>query len=118
VGSETRDWHDIVTLDKSWFYSIADHELIFFLAHGKVPDLERVTIQSKKVMLTIVWRPIGFTFVIALGSDFKFNVGYCVSKVLTQLSEWWCEDGGGNGENPRVHADNVRPTKPPYHKSS
>jgi hypothetical protein len=47
-GQNSRDWHDIVTLDKSWFYYIAYHEFIFLLHGGKVPDRERLTVPPKK----------------------------------------------------------------------
>jgi hypothetical protein len=62
-------------------------------------------------MLTIVWGPTGFAVVIALESGCKFNAGYDVSKVLTPLSEWWCERGGGNFRNLIIHAANGRPHK-------
>jgi hypothetical protein len=54
---------------------------------------------SQKVMLTIVYGPTGFAVVTALGSGCKFNAGYYVSTVLTPLSEWWRERGGGNFGN-------------------
>jgi hypothetical protein len=63
---QTRAWHDIVTLDESWFYYITGHELIRLPPDGKVRDREPVTIQSKKVMLTIVCGPTGFAVVLAL----------------------------------------------------
>jgi hypothetical protein len=50
----------------------------------------------QKVMLAIVWDPTEFAVVTALDSRCKFNVGYYVSEVLTPLSEWWRERGGGN----------------------
>jgi hypothetical protein len=48
AGRKTKDWHDIMILDKSCFYCIARHELTWLPPDGKVPDLERVTVQSKK----------------------------------------------------------------------
>jgi hypothetical protein len=112
-AQETRDWHNIVTLDKLWFYYIADHGLILFFPHGKMPDLERVTVQSTKVMLPIMWDPNAFAVVTAIESECKFNAGYCVSKILTPLPEWLCEGGGGNFGDLRVHANNAR-----LHKSA
>jgi hypothetical protein len=53
LAQQTRDWHDIVTLDESWFDCITDHEPIWLPPDGKVPDRERVTIQSKNVMLAV-----------------------------------------------------------------
>jgi hypothetical protein len=57
-----RSWHNIVILDESWFYFNlnTDHELIWILPDGEIPERARPTIQSEKVMLTIVWNPIGF----------------------------------------------------------
>jgi histone-lysine N-methyltransferase SETMAR len=83
-------------MDESWFYHIINHELIWLPPHGKVPDRERITIESQKVMPSIVWGPKGFAVVTAIESGCKFNAGYYVSKVLTPVSEWWLERGGGN----------------------
>jgi hypothetical protein len=62
AGTKTRDWHDIATLDKSSFYYIAYYELRLFPHIGKVPDLERVRVPSRKVMSRGGWfhRPITF----------------------------------------------------------
>jgi histone-lysine N-methyltransferase SETMAR len=62
-------------------------------------------------MLTIVWDPTEFAVVTALDSGCKFTRGYYVSKVLTPLSEWWRERGGGNFRKLIVHADNASPHK-------
>jgi hypothetical protein len=53
----------------------------------------------QNVMLIIVWDPAEFAVVTAIDGGCKFNAGYYVSEVLTPLSEWWCERGGGNFEN-------------------
>jgi hypothetical protein len=62
-------------------------------------------------MLTLVWDPTGFAVVAAIESGCKFNAGYDVSKLLTPLSEWLRERGGGNCRKLIVHADNARPNK-------
>jgi predicted cupin superfamily sugar epimerase len=51
-----RSWHNIVILDESWFYLNlnTDHELIWLQPDGEIPEREQRTIQSEKVMLTIV----------------------------------------------------------------
>jgi predicted cupin superfamily sugar epimerase len=72
---QARAWHDIVTLDESWFYYITDHEPIWLPPDGKVPDRERITMESKKAMLTIVCGPTGFAVVTALESAYKSNAG-------------------------------------------
>jgi predicted cupin superfamily sugar epimerase len=68
LAHDTRAWHHTVTLDEFWFHYIIVHELIWLPPDGKVPDRERVTIQSKQGMLTIVRRPTGFAVVTALKS--------------------------------------------------
>jgi hypothetical protein len=60
---------------------------------------------------TIVWDPTEFAVVTTLDSGCKFNAGYYVSEVLTPLSEWWRERGGGNFRKLIVHAANARPHK-------
>jgi hypothetical protein len=75
-----------VILDESWFSYITDHELIWLPPDGNDPDLERVTIQSKKVMFTILWTPTGFSVLIALGSGCKFNAGHSISRGRRALS--------------------------------
>jgi hypothetical protein len=62
-------------------------------------------------MVTILCGPTGFAVVTAIETACKFNAGYYVSKVLTLLSEWLCERGGGDFRKLIVHADNARPHK-------
>jgi histone-lysine N-methyltransferase SETMAR len=50
-------------------------------------------------------------FATALENGCKFNAGYYVSKVLTPLSEWWRERGGGNFRKLIGHPDSARPHK-------
>jgi hypothetical protein len=42
-----RAWHDIVTLDESWFYLSTDYEFVWLPRDENVPEKERHTIQSK-----------------------------------------------------------------------
>jgi hypothetical protein len=62
-------------------------------------------------MLTIVWDPTEFAVVTAVDRGCKFNAGYYVSEMLTPLSEWWRERGGGNFGKLIIPADNARPHK-------
>jgi hypothetical protein len=41
-----RAWHDIVTLDESWFYLSTDYEFVWLPRDETVPERERHTIQS------------------------------------------------------------------------
>jgi hypothetical protein len=69
-----RQWHDIVTLDESWIYLFSEHDLIWTAPGEIVVDRERHTVQSPKVMLTVVWNLIGFHVLKALPKGRKFNV--------------------------------------------
>jgi hypothetical protein len=85
---ERRSWQNIVTLDKSWFYLHTDHELIWAQPDAKIPERERHTVQSHKVMLTIVWNPSGFHLVNILPKQFKFNASYDLTQIFDPLSKW------------------------------
>jgi hypothetical protein len=106
---ENSSWHKSVTMDKSWFYYMTKDELIWLPPDGRIPDLECVTIQSMKMM---------FTVVMALKSGCKCKVGYYTNKVLILLSEWCRVCRGGTFQKLMVHADIARPHKAGYLKSS
>jgi hypothetical protein len=75
---EWRSWHGIVTLDKSWFYLNTDHELIWAQPDAEIPEKERHTVQSQKMMLTIVWNPGGYHLFNILSKGFKLKTSYYV----------------------------------------
>jgi hypothetical protein len=50
----TRQWHDIITLDKSWIHLFSEHDLIWIAPGEVVVDREQHTVQSPKFMLTVV----------------------------------------------------------------
>jgi hypothetical protein len=85
-----RSWHNIVTLDESWFCLDTDHELIWLQPDGEIPERERRTIQSEKVMLTIVWNHSGFHLinVVPKGFKFEFNASFYVTQILGPRSDW------------------------------
>jgi hypothetical protein len=53
-SQKRRAWHDTVTFDESWIYFRPDHELVWPQLGEEVPETERSTIQSEKMMITIV----------------------------------------------------------------
>jgi hypothetical protein len=55
-----RQWHDVVTLDESWFDLRSEYDLMWTAPGAIIPDRERYTIQSPEFMVTIVWNPSGF----------------------------------------------------------
>jgi hypothetical protein len=59
---EARDWHNIITLDESWFCLCTDHELIWLTPGEMVPEREWCMIQSPKSIITVAWNERGATF--------------------------------------------------------
>jgi histone-lysine N-methyltransferase SETMAR len=106
---QSRSWHYIVTFDESWFYLRTDHEFIWLQADEEVPERERHTIQSEKVMLTIVWNPTGFHLIDFLSRRAKFNGTHSVSNIPSLLAIWRETQMGKADRKLIVHSDNARP---------
>jgi hypothetical protein len=49
-----RAWYDIITLNEPWFYFTTGHEWIWFPEGTESPERERITVQSRKIVVTIV----------------------------------------------------------------
>jgi histone-lysine N-methyltransferase SETMAR len=101
-------WHDIVTLDESWFYLSTDHELIWPPRDETVPEGERYAVQSKKLTLIEVWNPRGFDLIDILAKGSKFNGVCCVTEILSPLSKWRSAGAKGDERNLIIHTDNAR----------
>jgi hypothetical protein len=80
-AQQKRLWHDIVTLDESWFYHSTDHERIWLAPGETLPDRERHAIQSPKFMLTRVWGGPGFYVVKLLPKGGTFNASYDADEI-------------------------------------
>jgi hypothetical protein len=83
-----RAWHDIVTLDESWFFLSRDYKFVWLPQDENVAERERCTIQSKKFMLRIVWNPRRFHLIKVLEKGHKFNAGYYAAEIFESLSQW------------------------------
>jgi hypothetical protein len=106
---QAKDWDEIMTPDESWFCDIPNHELRWLPPDESVPDCERFTIQSKKMILTIVWSPTGFAVLTAIESRCKSNAGFCLNTLLISLSEWEYVRGNGTFRRVTVHTEHGRP---------
>jgi hypothetical protein len=104
-----RVWHDTVTLDESCFDFTTDQERIWLPKGTEAPERERVTIYSRKVMVTIVWNPTELYRIVALPKGTKFNTDYYISHIFDPLAEWRRNQVGGSARTLHVHADNARP---------
>jgi hypothetical protein len=103
-----RAWHDIVTLDESWFYPSTDHELIWLPRGETVPEPERYPVLSQELILTVVWNLRRFHLIDVLAKGRKFNTAYSAIEILSPLSK--CRSTGAKGDKRQliIHPDNAR----------
>jgi hypothetical protein len=85
------------------------HVFIWLRQGDKVSERERHTIQSKKLMLTIVWNPRAFHLIDVLAKGRKFNATYYVTEILSVISEWRSTDAKGDERKLIICGDNARP---------
>jgi hypothetical protein len=71
-----RAWHEVGTLDESWFYLTTDCGQIWLPEGTEAPERERITAQSREIMVTIVWKHTGLYRIVALPKGMKFNADY------------------------------------------
>jgi hypothetical protein len=86
-----------------------DHTLIWAHLDVDIPERDRHTVQSQKVMLTIVWNPGGFHLVNVLPKGFKFNASYEGTQIIDPLSKLQRTQVGRTHQKLIMHADNARP---------
>jgi hypothetical protein len=106
---EVRSWHDIVTLDESWFCLSIEHEIIWLQCGEKVSERESHVIQSKKLILTIVWNPSGFHLINVLSAGCNFNPSHDVTNILGPIAGCRRVQAGASRRRLIIHADNARP---------
>jgi histone-lysine N-methyltransferase SETMAR len=103
-----RAWHDIVTLNESWFYFTTNHKRIWLPEGTEALGMERITVQSRKMMVTIVWKPTGSYRIVAPPMGMKFNADAYISHILDPLAEWRRSQVECSHRRLHVHADNAR----------
>jgi hypothetical protein len=103
-----RAWFDIATLDESWYDFMTDHERIWLPERTEAPERERITIHSRKMMVTIFWNSTGFYRIGALLKGMKFNADYYSSHILDPFAQRQRSQLGGSDRPLHVHTDNAR----------
>jgi histone-lysine N-methyltransferase SETMAR len=83
--------------------------MIWLQSGEKVPERERHVIQSKKLMLTIVWNPNGFHLVNALSAGCTFNSSHYVTNILGSIAGWGRVQVGASRRKVIIHKDDARP---------
>jgi hypothetical protein len=68
-----RAWHDTIILDESRFCFTTDQERIWLPEGTEAQEREQITVQSRKMMLTIVWNSPGLYWIVALPKGRKFT---------------------------------------------
>jgi hypothetical protein len=77
--------HLIMTIDECWFFLREDHS-VKWLPPGEKPAVrERVTMETLKMMLPIVWNTEWFSVVEILPKGAKFNADYFCNSILRAL---------------------------------
>jgi hypothetical protein len=71
-------WQYLLILDESWFYLSTDYNSIWLQDGELPPERERKMINSKKLMVTIVWNPLGFHLIDVLPKGQTFNAAYYI----------------------------------------
>jgi hypothetical protein len=105
---ETRDWHNVITLDESWFYLCTDHELIWFAPGEMVQERERHMIQCRKSMTTVAWNTSGFHLLVTLPKGAKFSASYYTNGILEEIRKWHDVHRTKRTRSLIIHADNAR----------
>jgi hypothetical protein len=85
---KNRPWPGIVTLNASWFDFTIDHERIWLPEGTESPERERITVQSGKAVVVIVWNPTRFCRIVALPKRMKLNAYYYIFHIFDPLAEW------------------------------
>jgi hypothetical protein len=83
-----RAWYNIVMLYESWLYFATNHDWIWLPEGTEAPERKRITVQSREMMVTIVWNLTGFCRIIPLPKGMKFNADYYVSHRLDLFAEF------------------------------
>jgi hypothetical protein len=87
-GQMAHQWRGTVILEDPWIYPYTEHETIWASAGEMASGRERQTIQSAKLMLTVVRNPSGFHVMKSLPKRIKFSAPYYVNNIVMGISDW------------------------------
>lgn len=85
--SQHNGWHDIVTGDQSWFTLQYGPRGAWVAREDQAPSFAKTTIESKKIMLTIIWGVYDFYIVDFMPEGRRFNTDYLIKAILEPLSK-------------------------------
>ena len=109
VNLSLRERSLIMTGDETWLY--LDNPRTFMWNREKIKLTKpKITISSKKIMISVIWSPSGFHSIVKLNEGKKFNKEFFIKEVLDELSnniEKRRPKKKFNGL--KIHLDNARP---------
>ena len=108
-SAEKFGYNFFYTGDESWFYLNTDYSIQWLPSDEKPSTREKITIQSKKYMLTIFWYPNGFALVKVLPEGERFTAEYFMNDILQELYEKTIEIPNRGYRKVTLHYDNARP---------
>jgi hypothetical protein len=85
-----------------------NHDLIWLQPDEEIPESERYTVQSEKVMITIFWNLSCFHLIRLPSKDLNFNASYCVPQILDPFSVWRGTQIGRTNRKLIMHPDDAR----------
>jgi hypothetical protein len=83
--------------------------MIWLQSNEKVPERQRHTIQSRKLMLTIVWKLSGFHLINVLANGCKFNASHYITNILGPQTDWRAFQARRSNWRLIIHANTTRP---------
>jgi hypothetical protein len=78
-------WQNFVTLDETWVYCHTECKSIWLSGDEKAPERERWLTASPKLILTVMWNPVGFHVVDLRVKGVKFCSAYSLSNIMDPI---------------------------------
>ena len=105
-----KGFHRILTGDESWFYLQYDHKHVWSISKEEVPERVSQKIQTKKIMLTVIWNIDQFYIINLMKNNENFNSEYFIHNVIKPLENKLYPQGKKPQETSYIiHIDNARP---------
>jgi hypothetical protein len=113
-----QSWPYFLTGDESWFFDSTDDEQLWLPRGEMAPTRARHIISTPRVIITILWSPLGFPVIDLLPAGEKFPARYFRDSIVPQIAEQRPSDAQQNmGRKFVVRIDSATPHKPKLTKS-
>jgi histone-lysine N-methyltransferase SETMAR len=100
----------IITGDETWVYFSNPRSSMWVGSDIPRPEKPKLTIGSKKVMITVFWSPVGMYLIEMLSPGERFTKQYFIDEILAKLYNRICNTRPKKKtEDVFLHFDNARP---------